>query len=246
MRSFILTRKAASLGAIAAGAAALMIGPVQAASANPSGSSGYSLFGDATLVHPGYNSATAAQASYDGASSSGGVDFAVPAGMTLNQLSNLSTEYQFTSGSCKDGAPRFGAQVTNGTNSGYIFFYIGPPPGYTLCPDDVWANTGNLASAANPVDDSQLPGGAFYDPYASAQSKYGSYTVTDLFVVEDGFDGTPTTVQFDNTMVNQTTYTYENSDSCKDGGWQQFTSSPGPFKNQGDCVSYYATGGKNS
>jgi hypothetical protein len=30
-------------------------------------------------------------------------------------------------------------------------------------------------------------------------------------------------------------------DTCKSGGWQRF----GVFKNQGDCVSYFATGGKN-
>jgi hypothetical protein len=30
-------------------------------------------------------------------------------------------------------------------------------------------------------------------------------------------------------------------DECKDGGWQSF----GVFKNQGDCVSFVATGGKN-
>jgi len=30
-------------------------------------------------------------------------------------------------------------------------------------------------------------------------------------------------------------------DQCKNGGWRNF---PG-FKNQGDCVSYVATGGKN-
>ncbi len=33
---------------------------------------------------------------------------------------------------------------------------------------------------------------------------------------------------------------------CKDGGWQNLTDNNGtPFKNQGDCVSYVATGGKN-
>jgi hypothetical protein len=31
------------------------------------------------------------------------------------------------------------------------------------------------------------------------------------------------------------------ADQCKKGGWQTF----GTFKNQGDCVSYVATGGKN-
>jgi hypothetical protein len=33
-------------------------------------------------------------------------------------------------------------------------------------------------------------------------------------------------------------------DECKDGGWQTVQASP-PFKNQGDCVSFVATQGKN-
>lgn len=32
-------------------------------------------------------------------------------------------------------------------------------------------------------------------------------------------------------------------DQCKHGGWQDFGSM---FKNQGDCVSFVATGGKNA
>ncbi|MEY2406529.1 MAG: hypothetical protein QOG39_1445, partial [Acidimicrobiaceae bacterium] len=35
-------------------------------------------------------------------------------------------------------------------------------------------------------------------------------------------------------------------DACKSSGWQALTDNNGtPFKNQGDCVSYDATGGKN-
>jgi hypothetical protein len=36
-------------------------------------------------------------------------------------------------------------------------------------------------------------------------------------------------------------------DQCKKGGWQNFTNPDGTpmFKNQGDCVSFFATGGKN-
>jgi hypothetical protein len=40
-------------------------------------------------------------------------------------------------------------------------------------------------------------------------------------------------------------------DECKDGGWKNFTTGGGGhqhhhiFKNQGDCVSFFATGGKN-
>jgi hypothetical protein len=26
---------------------------------------------------------------------------------------------------------------------------------------------------------------------------------------------------------------------CKDGGWRNFISSPGPFKNEGQCVSHF-------
>ena len=35
-------------------------------------------------------------------------------------------------------------------------------------------------------------------------------------------------------------------DDCKDGGWQSMIDTAGnSFKNQGDCVSYFATKGKN-
>jgi hypothetical protein len=49
---------------------------------------------------------------------------------------------------------------------------------------------------------------------------------------------------------NGTTYDFEpavgpptNKDQCKNGGWQTFNTPK--FKNQGDCVSFVATGGKN-
>lgn len=235
------TARLVAVLALAAGLTTLTLVPASASS----NSNSYSLFGDATLVHPGHNSPTAAEASYDGVSSYGGVDFSTPSGLTVSQLSNFGTDYQFTVGSCQTGSPRLVATVTNGTNTGNINFYIGPPPSYTGCATGIWTNTGNLASPATLVDTSQLPSGNFYDTYAAAQTKYGSYTITDLFVVIDGFNGVPQTAEFDNVMINSTTYTFESADACKKGGWQQFTSSPGPFKNQGDCVSYFASGGKN-
>ena len=72
--------------------------------------SGYTLFGDATLVHPGHNSNTAVQLRSVGATY-GGIDFAIPSGMTASQLNNLSTDYKFTAGSCGGGAPRFQINV---------------------------------------------------------------------------------------------------------------------------------------
>jgi hypothetical protein len=194
----------------------------------------YSFFGNATLVSPGNNSVSGVQFGSDTPPQYGGVAFDLPAGFTVADLNNLSTDYKFISGSCALGSPRFGAT----TNAGTIFFYIGPPPNYTGCPVGVWSNTGNLAAPANLVDASQL-GGSFYQAYASVQAAYGNLQITDLFIVSDS--GTPTqSVEIDNTMVNNTTYAYESADSCKNGGWQNFTTAPGPFRNQGECVSYFA------
>jgi hypothetical protein len=208
--------------------------------------SGYSLFGDASFVSPGNNSPTAVQLTSE-LSNSGltfsGIDFAIPAGTTFADIQNLSTDYKFTAGSCGGGSPRFQINLTNGTSSGSVFVYIGPPPNYTLCPQNIWLNTGNLASPVNLVDTSQLPLGTFYDPYAAAQVKYGGYTVTGIQLVADGgwaVAGNVQTVLADNVMINNTIYTFESADSCKKDGWQQFTSAPGPFKNQGACVSYFS------
>ena len=42
------------------------------------------------------------------------------------------------------------------------------------------------------------------------------------------------------TVVDAST-SADGTDECKNGGWRAF----GVFKNQGDCVSFVATGGKN-
>ena len=226
-----------AVGALAATAMGLVvgIGPVIAAG-------GFTLFGDAALVHPGNNSPTAAQVRSVGNTGFGGIDFNIPAGLTLSQIQSLSTDYQFTAGSCGGGAPRFSINFGPNMNA---FVYIGPPPNYAGCPQNVWANTGNLATPASFVDTTQL-GGTFYDTFAAADLRFGSDVVTGIQLVTDaGWLFGTQTVLVDNVMINDATFTFESKESCKDGGWRQFTSSPGPFKNQGDCVSYFATGGRN-
>ncbi len=217
--------------------------------------SGYTLYGDAMPVSPGHNSDTAIQLRSDADPGYGGIDFDAPAGMTLNQLLNLSTDYMFTAGSCGGGSPRFQINVTAPTGAKNIHVYIGPPPSYTGCVPNVWLTTGDLLESALFVDTGQLPGGTFYDPWVTALAKYGSYPVTGFQLVADGswaVAGGVQTVQVDNVMINATIFTFESDvvdpndkERCKKGGWQDFTASPGPFKNQGDCVSYFATGGKN-
>ncbi len=208
----------------------------------------YSLFGDAMIVTPGNASLHAAQirSSDAVAPGYGGVDFAIPAGLTVSQLNNLSTDYKFTQGTDGLGSPRFVAEVstpTNGTQA--IFFYLGPPPSYTGDPQNVWLNTGNLASPTNLVDASQL-GGAFYEPYGAVQATYGNYPITALYIVVDaGYAGTQT-LSVDNVMVNGSRITFDEPKTaaeCKNGGYKFATRADGStFKNQGDCIQYVNTG----
>lgn len=175
----------------------------------------------------------------------GGIDFGVAANLTFSGVQHLSTDYKFEAGSCGAGSPRFQINVDTGSGEKNIFVYIGPPPNFTGCPANVWTSSGDLVNTGT-VDTSQLPGGSFYDTWAHAQANYGSYPVTGIQLVADAryaFPSTGQTVDIDNTTINSTLYDYEftSKDDCKNGGWQtNFIYPPGPFKNQGDCVSYFA------
>lgn len=209
----------------------------------------YSLFADAQIVTGG-NPGNAAQLRSAEPGGFGGVGFATDTVSTLSDLQNLATDYKFVENSCGGGSPRFQVRVTSPDNSdtGNIFVYIGPPPSYTGCPMNVWTNTGNLVTPASLVDTSQLDAGTFYDPYSAALVKYGNYTVNGISQVADGewaFVGNQT-VLVDNVQINTDVVTFEDKNSCKKGGWQNLQDDQGNnFANQGDCVSYYSTGGKN-
>ena len=170
----------------------------------------YFFFGDANKiknVHSGDDdSKTAVQVTTTGqgfpASSFGGIDFPFIAGTALSSLNTLSTDLQMSFGNCVDGTPRFGASMgANDTQN--IFFYLSCSQSAT------WANTGNIACPTCLVDDSQLPGGTFYDTYANAQSKYGTMPIQDFFVVMDTSDVNGQTAEFDNIVINSTRITFE-------------------------------------
>ena len=221
---------------------------------------GYTLFGDAQIVSPGNNSAQAAQIRstcpggqamcfINNTFTFGGVDFDIPAGLTFANFLTLATDYKFTDGSCGGGGPRFQINVTDGANSGNIQVYIGPPPNYTLCPMGIYQGTGDLLEGANLLDTSQLPAGAFYDPYSVALTKYGAYQVTGVQLVTDGSWsqlGGVQTVHADNVDINGTIYTFDEPQTkgaCKKSGWVVVTRANGSeFKNQGDCIQYFNTG----
>jgi len=200
----------------------------------------YTLFGDATLVHPGDNSPTAVQEVWSPSQPFGGIDFGIPAGLTVSQLNNLSTDFKFTQGTCSQGSPRF--QINIGpVNS--VFVYLGPqfPSVTNPCAGATYSNSTNVISPVSLVDATQIPGST-YETWSLFQAQHGSDIVSGIQLVVDGFTMPYITAQFDNTQINAQTFTYESADSCKDGGWQMFTGAPGPFKNQGDCVSYFNNG----
>lgn len=206
---------------------------------------GYGLFGGASYFLPGNASLRAVQLTSDLSVPYSGVDFGVVAGMKLSDLAYLATDYNFTHNSCGGGSPRFQIKVTTpsaGTQN--IFVYVGPPPSYTLCAPNVWTPSGNLVTPASLVDTAQIGGGP-YQTFADALTAYGTYPVVGIQLVADAgwaFADGIQTVLVDNVLINDGTYTFEpDKDSCKNGGWISFTSAPGPFKNQGACVSYFAT-----
>lgn len=197
---------------------------------------GYTLSGDATLV-AGHNSPTGVQLRSTG-TGYGAISFAVPSGTTLADLTNLGADYMIVAGDCGGGSPRFSIE----TASGNVFAYIGPAPNYAGCGAG-WQSTGNLVASSNLVDATQL-GGGFYESWADVVSAFGSTPVTGIDVVVDaGWKFPAQTFVFDNVQINGTTYTFESAATCKDGGWQAYGAT---FKNQGDCVSFFATGGKNA
>lgn len=203
---------------------------------------GYTLFGDAEVSSPGHNSPNSAELTSSAAGTGyGGVDLTVPEGLTVSDIETLSTWFYFEQGSCGGGSPRF--QIN--TAEGNIFVYLGDYPNYTNCPQNVWINSGNLVDDADYVDTSQI-GGTFYQTWADAVAAFGDLEVTGIQLVNDGywFEGDDV-VRVDNINLNGMIWTFETKNSCKDGGFAQFLDGEGNpiYKNQGQCVSYYARGG---
>jgi len=129
------------------------------------------------------------------------------------------------------------------------FVFIGPRPATPVAPAmsgrtrGIWRRPQASSIPANfPAESSPTP---FRRRLSStAPTGYGIELIADNGIF---FTDKIQTVVVDNVVINDTTYTFESGDKedCKNGGWKNFTSPPGPFKNQGDCVSYFASGGKN-
>jgi len=136
----------------------------------------------------------------------------------------------FTSGSftlanaseCQGGSPRFDVVTTTG-----LFFLGCNNVTPTVNANGTVTYTFTAATIAAGGSQVPFPTGTIeaIDILIDVQ---GSANVTDITV--NGELQVPTTQAA--------------KDQCKKGGWQNFTSPA--FKNQGDCVSFFATGGKNT
>lgn len=239
-------KKLLAAGAATLATLALSVAPVAAASS-------YELFGDASLVSPGYNSDTAVQLVSDTDPGYGSVEFTYPDGSTFADLAVLSTDFNVTDDNCGGGAPRFSIGVDQGGTTKNIFVYLGDAPNYNTCDPNTWVSTGDLLETGTSVDTSQL-GGAFYQDYDAAIAAYGTLAITSISLVTDAgwsqLDGEQT-VLADNVTINDVVFGFEAGseepvmptakDDCKQGGWSEY----GVFKNQGDCVSFVASQGRN-
>jgi hypothetical protein len=95
------------------------------------------------------------------------------------------------------------------------------------------------------------PGGPATYTLSAIQTTCPNATVA-AFGVNIGSNNPGYDVEADLVDFNGTTYNFEpfiaatDKDQCKNGGWMNVTDANGNhFKNQGDCVSYVATHGKN-
>lgn len=214
----------------------------------------YTLFGDAQIV-PGGNPGNAAQLRSDATVLPvfGGVRFS-PVPATIAGLNTLGTDFNVTNDDCFGGSPRFQIRVdmdSDGLLSAgdkNVFVYLGPFPNYTACTPNTWSSSGNLVTDPNKRWDTSQVGGTFYDSYANASALTAGKAVLGVSLVVDsswGFGDNEQTILVDNVAVNSDLYTFEpntptSKDECKDNGWQGLEDANGnPFKNQGQCVSYF-------
>jgi hypothetical protein len=117
---------------------------------------------------------------------------------------------------CQGGSPRFNVQTSTG------FFFLGcnnvTPTGttYTFGPSDAFDTSGNPTTITGTIE--------FISILIDVEGMADISNIQVNGVTQVPLVGPPTS-----------------KDQCKNGGWKTF----GVFKNQGDCVSFVATKGKN-
>jgi hypothetical protein len=200
----------------------------------------FTLFDGATAVSGG-TQLVSNLSDTDTTNDSSGINLAIPSGQTFGSITNISTSFNVTDDDCGGGSPRFQIAVDPGNGDiKNVFAYLGPTPDFIGCAAGV-QSSGNLLNSGARFDSTQL-GGPFYGTFADAVGVAGSMTVVGAQVVADG--GWAFADQEQSVIVSNAQVTFGSpttKDQCKEGGWTAFS---GGFKNQGQCVSSVASGGK--
>ena len=166
-------------------------------------------WGDGANGDVGNNSKTAVEVTTTGEGfgafqAYGGVDypFVATSGMTVSQLTWLSTDIQMSFGNCSVGTPRFVAQLDQAGQKN-VFIYP------SCSQSDTWSNTGKLLSQ-NDVDPFSSGCGQpnVYGTWAVIVSNCGSDPIYDLYLVMDDSNSTGETAEYDHTQINSTIINY--------------------------------------
>ena len=139
-------------------------------------------FGDAEVLADGSVRITS---DYANGSGFGGVDLVLEEDLTVGQIEELGTGFDFEEDTAGAGSPRFGIAVDedgDGDYDGSIFIYLGDPPNYNT---GGAGDTGNLVDPTDLVDASQLIPGGFYTPWEVVVQELGDADVLGVFVVVD-------------------------------------------------------------
>jgi hypothetical protein len=123
---------------------------------------------------------------------------------------------------CQGGSPRFDVVTTNGT------FFLG-------CNNVIPTISGNGATYTFTA--ATIAAGGNQVPFPT-----GTITAVDVLIDVQG-SADLSNITFNGQLQVPAAATPTSKDQCKNGGWKTFTDPA--FKNQGDCVSFVATGGKN-
>lgn len=168
----------------------------------------YTLYGTSGFIESEYQEDMAVQVTSD-SGSYGGIDFDVPVGTTLEELTHLSTDFSVLSGTCGGGSPRFQINMIDSQTrtEQMLYAYIGEGSSFT-CSSSTWQKSGNLLGKDTFIDATQA-GSLFYTPYEEVIRYFGTNEVTGIeLVLDSGWMFGEQSVVFDNIRVNDQTFTF--------------------------------------
>lgn len=121
----------------------------------------------------------------------GAVGFEVPDNITFADITDITSGFQFISGTCGAGTPRFCVRFSTRPDCVCAQF-----PAASGCDDPSSAgSTGNLIGNETPFDWFSLCGSsAVTNTYSAALAEFGGDTVSEIFLVADSSHGTQVVV----------------------------------------------------